>query len=182
MIEMTEDPRDQKLYMSEIIILAGIMGYSSLPGIMDAGVLSYRENVKSNVQKMIAALEERGVLNIRPEKNAYIKQEIYHKVKMIAECEELARLITYDHRGKRVTQWIYHKQQERMLLTQSALEDENGLLQCRIAEKNDTTECQDGDQWILTMQEIADYRQKILDFDMENVEEQIGRASCRERV
>ena len=156
MIEMTEDPRDQKLYMSEIIILAGIMGYSSLPGIMDAGVLSYRENVKSNVQKMIAALEERGVLNIRPEKNAYIKQEIYHKVKMIAECEELARLITYDHRGKRVTQWIYHKQQERMLLTQSALEDENGLLQCRIAEKNDTTECQDGDQWILTMQEIAD--------------------------
>ena len=51
MIEMTEDPRDQKLYMSEIIILAGIMGYSSLPGIMDAGVLSYRENVKSNVQK-----------------------------------------------------------------------------------------------------------------------------------
>lgn len=79
MIEMTEDPRDQKLYMSEIIILAGIMGYSSLPGIMDAGVLSYRENVKSNVQKMIAALEERGVLNIRPEKNAYIKQEIYHK-------------------------------------------------------------------------------------------------------
>lgn len=174
MIEMTEDLRDQKLYMSEIIILAGIMGYSSLPGIMDAGVLSYRENVKSNAQKMIAALEERGVLNIRPEKNAYIKQEIYHKVKMIAECEELARLITYDHRGKRVTQWIYHKQQERMLLTQSALEDENGLLQCRIAEKNDTTECQDGDQWILTMQEIADYRQKILDFDLENVEEQLG--------
>ena len=168
MIEMTENPGDQKLYMSEIIILAGIMGYSSLPGIMDAGVLSYRENVKSNV-------EERGVLNIRPEKNAYIKQEIYHKVKMIAECEELARLITYDHRGKRVTQWIYHKQQERMLLTQSALEDENGLLQCREAEeKNDMTDCQDGDQWILTMQEIADYRQKILDFDMENVEEQLG--------
>ena len=71
MIEMTEDPRDQKLYMSEIIILAGIMGYSSLPGIMDAGVLSYRENVKSNVQKMIAALEERCIKYSPGEKCIY---------------------------------------------------------------------------------------------------------------
>ena len=53
MIEMTEDPRDQKLYMSEIIILAGIMGYSSLPGIMDAGVLGKRRIKYSPGEKCI---------------------------------------------------------------------------------------------------------------------------------
>ena len=83
MIEITaEDIRNQEMYTAEIIVLAGIMGYSSLPGIRDTEMLGYSQNLKSNIQTIIAALQKKEILKIRPEKNAYIKAEIYHKIKM----------------------------------------------------------------------------------------------------
>ena len=176
MIEITaEDIRNQEMYTAEIIVLAGIMGYSSLPGIRDTEMLGYSQNLKSNIQTIIAALQKKEILKIRPEKNAYIKAEIYHKIKMITECEKIARLITYDNYGQKAVQWIYHMPRERMMLTQDSREQERVLLQSFSVEEQEKriTEYEDLGTWRMTEKEIEDCHQKIVDFNFGNIEENL---------